>query len=97
MGVVIRRSFGRLPDLKLTDRETMRAIGEEVRERIQRRTLSGQDVDGQPFEPYSDGYAKAKSEAMGTTKVDLAVSGEMLGGLTIVNVTDKSVTLGFRR
>ena len=97
MGVVIRRSFGRLPDLKLTDRETMRAIGELVRERITRRTLAGQDVEGQPFEPYSDGYAKRKSEALGTTRVDLAVSGEMLGGLTIVNVTDKSVTLGFSR
>lgn len=97
MGVVIRRAFGRLPDLKLTDRETMRAIGEEVRERIRRRTLAGQDAEGQAFEPYSDGYAKKKTEAMGTTKVDLAVSGEMLNALGIVDVTDRKVTLGFRR
>lgn len=97
MGVVIRRAFGRLPDLKLTDRETMRAIGELVRERIVRRTLVGQDADGQAFEPYSEGYAKKKTEALGTTRVDLSVSGEMLGGLTIVAVEDKKVVLGFRR
>lgn len=95
MGVESSRSFGRLADLKLTDRAFMREVGLLARERIVRRTLSGQDQAGQPFQPYSASYAAVKAKELGVGPVNLQVSGRMLQGLVIVDVTDNSVTLGF--
>ena len=97
MGVVIKRNFSRFADMTFVDRSVMRELGDLIRERIYRRTLAGQDANGQAFEPYSMGYAKKKSEALGTTRVDLMVSGEMLNAMQVVDVTDRTVTLGFRR
>lgn len=98
MGVVIKKSWRTdLAKLPVIDREVMRFVGEAVRERIYRRTLAGMDAEGQPFTGYSDGYAKAKSEAMGTTRVDLLVSGEMLNAMQVVEATDRKVVIGFRR
>lgn len=95
MGVEVSRNFGRLADLKLTDRAFMREVGLLARERIVRRTLSGQDQAGQPFQPYSASYAAVKQKELGGSTVNLQVSGRMLQGLVIVDVTDNSVTLGF--
>jgi len=97
MGVVIKRNFSRFQDMTFVNRGVMRELGDLVRERIIRRTLSGQDAEGQAFAPYSAGYAKRKSDALGTSRVDLSVSGEMLNAMQIVAVTDRTVTLGFRR
>jgi hypothetical protein len=83
--------------MTFVDRSVMRELGDLIRERIVRRTLAGQDASGAAFAGYSDGYAKKKSEALGTTRVDLSVSGEMLNAMQVVNVTDRTVTLGFRR
>jgi hypothetical protein len=97
VAVTIRRSFedlSRLPERMVT-RETMREIGLLARERIVRRTISGKDAAGQPFEAYSEGYRERKAKELGGGTVNLQVSGAMLNGLTIVDVTDRSVTLGF--
>lgn len=91
--ITVSRSFPALDTLQLTSVEDMREIGLLVRERIYRRTVSGTDVDGQAFAPYSAEYAKAK----GSSRVDLQVSGNMLNHMQIVAVEDDSVTLGWEQ
>ena len=86
--------MARLPD-KVVTRELMREIGLLARERIVRRTISGKDAEGQPFEAYSERYRLRKAKELGGGTVNLQVSGAMLNGLQIVDVTDRSVTLGF--
>lgn len=97
VSVVVRRT---IPDLgreldRWVDRGLMREVGLLARERIIRRTLSGKDQDGQPFQDYSPQYRERKAQELGAGTVNLQVSGAMLNGLTIVDVTDRSVTLGF--
>lgn len=97
MGIVVRKSFVRLADTALTTKADMQAVGRLVIERIVERTQRGLDATGQTFRGYSAGYAKRKREAGGTSRVDLRVSGEMLNALDVTDVTDRSVTIGFRR
>jgi hypothetical protein len=94
--VTVSRNFQSLADLDLTKAEDMREIGLLMRERIVRRTQEGQGPDG-PFTPLSDGYAKQKQAALGTSRPDLTVSGNMLNDITIVAVDDDSVTLGWNK
>jgi hypothetical protein len=94
--VTVSRNFQSLADLDLTKAEDMREIGLLMRERIVRRTQEGQGPEG-PFAPLSDGYAKRKQAALGTSRPDLTVSGNMLNDLTIVAVDDDSVTLGWNK
>jgi len=93
--VTVERSFKALTDLELVTADDMRELGLLARERIVRRTLSGQDADGNPFAPYSAGYAEAKGAALGSSAVNLQVSGNMLNDLQIVEVTENSVSLGW--
>jgi hypothetical protein len=95
MAVVIRNTIGRLADIPLTDRALMREAGLLARERILRRTRAGRDMRGQAFQPYSAAYASTKAKELGSARVDLTVSGGMLGHLTIVEVTDDKVVLGW--
>jgi hypothetical protein len=99
--VVITQSFGPLAHLDLVTAEDMRQIGLLAREQIIRRTINGIGADGQTFQAYSPGYAKAKRKALGTDAVNLQVSGGMLNDITIVDVKvedDKaSVTLGWNK
>jgi hypothetical protein len=97
VGITVRRT---IPDLArfadtVVDRSLMREIGLLARERIIRRTAAGKDERGQPFRPYSAGYRERKAKELGGGTVNLQVSGAMLNALTIVEVTDRSVTLGF--
>jgi hypothetical protein len=95
-GVTVNKTRFRLPsEIKLTTKELMTEIGLLAREMIVRRTAAGKDADGQSFQPYSAAYAKRKAEELGTSQVNLQVSGRMLNALTIVEVTETSVTLGF--
>jgi hypothetical protein len=95
--ITVRRTFPDLGTLaeSMVDRATMREIGLMARERIIRRTASGKDEAGQPFQAYSEKYRERKAKELGAGTVNLHVSGGMLGALTIVDVTDRSVTLGF--
>ena len=95
-GVTVIKTKFILPSaIRFTDAALMREIGLLAREAILRRTERGVDVDGQPFQAYGETYAKRKDAALGATGVNLKVSGRMLDGLTIVEVTEDSVTLGF--
>lgn len=97
--VTVRRSFGPLDHLELVSMQDMRDLGLLAREMVLRRTLSGLDAEGAPFEPYSPGYAEQKRKALGTSAVNLQVSGGMLNDLQIVDVQatpeKASVTLGW--
>ena len=93
--VTVTRNFESLADMALVTVEDMRELGLSARERILTRTLAGQDANGSPFAAYSEGYAKQKRAALGTDRVNLQVSGNMLNDLQIVDVTDDSVTLGW--
>jgi len=97
MGIVVRKSFVRLADAAITTKADMQAVGRLVIERIVERTQRGVDAGGQAFRGYSRGYATRKREAGGTSRVDLRVSGEMLNALDITDVTERSVSIGFRR
>lgn len=83
--VTVTRDFD-LANLELVTEADMREVGLLAREQIVRRTLRGLAADGSPFAPYSRGYAKAKARALGTSAVNLQVSGAMLNDLTIVDV-----------
>jgi hypothetical protein len=95
MAVSVKRNFKSLADLALVTAEDMREIGLLQRERIIRRTLSGVDASGAAFAPYSEAYADLKRRVLGTSKVNLQVSGNMLNQMQIVDVDDDSVTLGW--
>lgn len=96
MGIVVRKSFVRLADTALTTKADMMLVGEIVRRRIVERTERGVDATGAAFRPYSKGYAKRKNAAGGRSRVDLRVSGAMMNAIDIIDVTDTSVSLGFR-
>jgi hypothetical protein len=95
MAVTVRRNFPSLTRIELVTREDMREIGLLVRERIITRTRQARGPDGQAFAPLSPGYAAQKQAALGTSRPDLTVSGRMLNDLTITQVTETSVTLGW--
>lgn len=97
MAVTLRRNFGPLVDTLKWTKQEWRDIGDEVVMKIRRRTLAGQDAQGQAFAGYSAGYAKRKGEALGVAAVNLQVSGEMLNAMQVIGVTDKSVTIGWVR
>ena len=97
MGVTVKLSGPPLAETTISDAALMRQIGLDVRERIVTRTQAGRDKDGAAFQPYSPGYATAKGQALGGSgTVNLTVSGEMLRSLILTEVTDKSVTVGYR-
>jgi len=92
--VSVQKNFGRLRDQKLLTKDDWAAIGRLAREQILQHTAAGRDETGAAFAPYSDGYQKAKSKAGASTRVNLTLSGAMLGAIT-VTPDDKGVTLGF--
>lgn len=97
MAVTVKLSGVPLDKLQLSTKELMREIGLLARERIIRRTLSGLDMEGKAFRPYSADYRATKARELGSADpVNLQVSGRMLQRLTILDVTEDSVTLGFR-
>ncbi len=62
---------------------------------IKRRTAKGVDVDGAAFVAYSKDYAKLKGQSGRNTKPDLMLSGEMLNGMTVLDVTPERALIGF--
>ena len=85
--------------MRFTDRALMRETGLMVIRMIQARTRQGRDMDGRPFAGYAPRYAAQKGKALGGTTgtVDLTVSGDMLNALQIVDLTERSVTVGWTR
>lgn len=95
--ITVRKNFGPLADTPLTSQAVMKEIGLLARERIVRRTLSGQDADGNAFTPYSPEYRALKQQELGSASpVNLQVSGRLLEGIVLTDLTEKSVTLSFK-
>lgn len=61
--------------------DVMQAVGDLVIQMIRTRTERGIDVDGAPFQPLSDSYRKAKTDAGLSGAADLTVSGRMLNDM----------------
>jgi len=95
--VSIVRDFPHLTSIEVITRDDFREIGLLARETIVARTLRGVDAQHVPFAPYSERYAEQKQAALGTSAVNLQVSGNMLNQITIVDVDDESVTLGWNQ
>jgi len=74
----------------------MTRMGTHARSLIVRRTGQGRGIDGL-LAPYSAGYRLAKAAAgRSPALVDLTLSGQMLQALTVLRVTPRLATLGFR-
>jgi len=97
MSVTIRRT-GLPLDLALANVMTVddwRAVGDMAKIRIVERTKRGVPPAGVSWPPYSEAYAKRKAAAVGAGPVNLTVSGEMLNGLQVTDITPTSVTIGW--
>lgn len=95
MPVIVTRNFAKLTTIAPTTQADMRDIGLLARERIWRRTRSGQGTEG-TFAAYSARYAKAKQDGgASASPVNLTLSGAMLNAITVTVVDETTVTLGF--
>lgn len=95
MPIRVKKSFRRLVARPLVEARAFREIGAFVVQQIRTRTEGGRDVNGYPFRRLSPRYAEQKAKALGSTAANLSVSGRMLNALTVTDVTEKSVTVGF--
>lgn len=93
----VTRNFGPLDQIKLTDKSIMREVGLMARERVVRRTRQGITTDNQQMRPYSPGYAARKQRELGSTPVNLTVSGAMLNDIVLSRIEDDLVELGFSK
>jgi hypothetical protein len=96
MAVTVTRTFGPLTNLTLLRRDDWDRVGRLAREAIVLRTRQGKDRDERQMTPYSPGYAALKAKELGSARVNLTVSGEMLNNIAI-QADDKGVTLAFTR
>lgn len=81
------------------DLQSLPGLMEEIAQysmtQIKKRTLSGQDVDGHLFKPYSDKYALFRREkGRPTGKVDLFFSGSMFSSMTS-NIDSREIRIFF--
>ena len=84
-----------LPQLLKVPTDVMQAVGDLVLQMIRTRTERGVDVDGVPFQPLSDGYRKAKTDAGLSGAADLTVSGRMLNDMRASVVAPGVVEIRF--
>jgi hypothetical protein len=80
------------------NRSTREAIGQAVIDRIVERTQSGIDKFGRSLGRYSPSYKSSlafKVTKGGDSIVNLTQTGDMLGSLTIVEQSDRTLTIGF--
>lgn len=94
--ITVKRNFKSVVDVAALNSSLMREIGLYARERIVRRTRMGMGPNG-AFAPLSPAYAARKQAALGTSKPDLTVSGNMLNDLTITEATENTVSLGWNK
>lgn len=77
-------------------------VADLIVERIVDRTQQGLDVNGRPWRGKAGEYSKAYRDSLdfkiagkSPGKVDLQLSGDMLAALSILDKTQRSVTIGF--
>jgi hypothetical protein len=74
------------------------AIGIDIINRIVERTEAGLDVNGNPFAPYKQSYKQTLEYKIGhgnSSKVNLTLTGELLGSLSIISHGAGFIKLGF--
>lgn len=80
------------------NRATREAIGQAIIDRIVSRTQDGIDKFGKSMGKYSPAYRSSlafKVTKGGDSQVNLTQTGDMLGSLTIIEQSDKTLTIGF--
>lgn len=92
---VTRNTVGKLAAIPLTDEALMAEIGQLAIRRIHSRTSAGKDVNNAPFQPLSEGYAKARAKQGLGTRSNLTLSGAMLNAMTVVRALKHMVTIAF--
>jgi hypothetical protein len=77
--------------------EEREAIALEIIDRVVKRSKSGKDKDGNAFPKYTPGYENSLNFKIGgkSSKVDLTLSGDMLGAIEVLKVA-KKVQIGFQ-
>lgn len=75
----------------ITNNRIKAEFGERVILKIQERTSSGKNIDGEEFDNYSPEYAKRKG--VGRGDVDLVLSGRMMAGIRTSNYTNANVSI----
>lgn len=79
------------------DEEILNAIAQKALDIINERTASGRDVRGRTFRPYSEAYQSSDAfKGFGKSKrVDLTLSGDMLGLMDVVASSPSGFELGW--
>jgi len=81
----------------VNDEDTRAAIGQRAIDIILERTSEGRDANGRRFKKYSKDYMKSDEFiAFGKTETpNLALSGDMLGLMTIVEESPSQITISW--
>lgn len=87
--VRLTRNFSFADMLVRPDAAEMRQMGTDLRDRIEDRTLRGEDENGQPFKPYKGGSYKGKIVP------NLHDSGRMFQDFQVIEAEPGKMTLGF--
>lgn len=95
MPVKVTSTVGKLSNLVQIDERVTSEIGTFANRRIRTRTESGRDVNGAPFAPLSESYAKARARAGVGTRSNLTLSGAMLNDQQVTKVTRRMATISF--
>ena len=89
--------------MKLTRKQFFVKLGEEVAEKIRKRTKQGKDVRLKKFKKLSDGYIISKGKGGGkrqsskkTSPTDLQFTGDMLRDLQVRSAGDDFVDIGWQ-
>lgn len=80
------------------NRATREAIGQAIIDRITERTQDGIDKKGRSMGSYSAAYKASlafKVTKGGQSTVNLTQTGDMLGSLTIIDQSPRTITIGF--
>ena len=76
-------------------------LGDEISDKIRVDTISGKDVKGKPFRPYTTDYANSKAsgkfkrQSSTSRKPDLQLTGDMMRNLQTRGATADGVTIGW--
>lgn len=94
-GTVRAHANFRLRSIEWSNEVTMKEVGNRIAVRVVNRTLSGLDEDGAPFAPYKAHKGKGRWGKGPSDPVTLHDTGAMLANLGPVDVTQRSVRIGF--
>lgn len=83
IGVAKLRRLFRILARDIVSDQVLDDIGHYLTFSIETRTLSGREIEGQPFKPYSPAYAAFRErEGLQSDTPDLSFTGSMLNALT---------------